>query len=263
MTTPTAISSAPALCTASDQDTAERGSITPLVIGMMVCLLILTAGVTAAGSAFLAGQRLQRLCDGAVAAAVGAVNPQRAAGSDAGLADPIAAANAYLQVRGPDVGAVVTLGATTVSAQCSNEALITFGALFGSPTLSRTVTATSEPIRRGNAAGPNWSLGEPAGTDAGFTPGPPVGITCQGAGLPPPADYDWKAQPSCGHMFHWRSTKERTGGTGTWPISATSNWTVTWQSNTGVTGGTSLAATATDAFDIGEYRTVLVRNPGG
>ena len=28
---------------------------------MMVCLLLLTAGVTAAGSAFLAGQRLQRL----------------------------------------------------------------------------------------------------------------------------------------------------------------------------------------------------------
>ena len=50
----------------------ERGSVTPLVIGMMVCLLLLTAGVTAAGSAFLAGQRLQRLCDGAVAAAVGA-----------------------------------------------------------------------------------------------------------------------------------------------------------------------------------------------
>lgn len=40
---------------------SDRGSITPLVIGMFVCLLILTAGVTAAGSAFLAGQRLQRL----------------------------------------------------------------------------------------------------------------------------------------------------------------------------------------------------------
>ena len=48
-------------------DDTDRGSITPLVIGMFVCLLILTAGVAAAGSAFLAGQRLQRLCDGAVA----------------------------------------------------------------------------------------------------------------------------------------------------------------------------------------------------
>ena len=136
-----------------DLATADRGSITPLVIGMMVCLLVLTAGVTAAGSAFLAGQRLQRLCDGAVAAAVGAVDPQRAAGSGTSLADPIAAANEYLRVRGPDVGAVVSLGATTVTAQCSNEAPITFGALFGSPTLARTVTATSEPLRRQNASG--------------------------------------------------------------------------------------------------------------
>ena len=91
---------------------ADRGSVTPLVIGMMVCLLVLTAGVTAAGSAFLAGQRLQRLCDGAVAAAVGAVNPQRTSAPGSRSADPIAAANEYLRVRGPDVGAVISLGAT-------------------------------------------------------------------------------------------------------------------------------------------------------
>ena len=137
----------------SDREARDRGSVTPLVLGMMVCLLVLTAGVTAAGSAFLAGQRLQRLCDGAVAAAVGAVDPQRSASARTSLADPIAAANEYLRVRGPDVGAVVSLGATTVTARCSNEASITFGALFGSPTLARTVTSTSEPVRRQNAAG--------------------------------------------------------------------------------------------------------------
>lgn len=131
----------------------DRGSITPLVIGMMVCLLVLTAGVTAVGSAFLAGQRLQRLCDGAVAAAVGSVDPQRSSSARTSLKDPIAAANDYLQVRAPDVGAVVSLGATTVTARCSNEAPITFGVLFGTPTLARTVTSTSEPIRRQNAAG--------------------------------------------------------------------------------------------------------------
>ena len=106
---------------------------------MMVCLLLLTAGVTAAGSAFLAGQRLQRLCDGAVAAAVGVVNPNRSSSEGVGLADPVAAANEYLRVRGPDVGAVVSLGADRISAQCSNEAPITFGALFGFPTIPRTV----------------------------------------------------------------------------------------------------------------------------
>lgn len=127
---------------------ADRGSITPLVIGMFVCLLILTAGVTAAGSAFLGGQRLKRLCDGAVAAAVGAVDPARASAGGVAVGDPIAAANQYLGVRGPDVGAVVTVGAQTITAQCSNEAPVTFGALFGFPTVSRTVTSTSQPIRR-------------------------------------------------------------------------------------------------------------------
>lgn len=126
----------------------DRGSITPLVIGMFVCLLILTAGVTAAGSAFLAGQRLQRLCDGAVAAAVGAVDPARSSAAGVAVGDPIAAANQYLGVRGPDVGAVITVGAQTVTAQCRNDAPVTFGALFGFPTISRTVTSTSQPIRR-------------------------------------------------------------------------------------------------------------------
>lgn len=132
---------------------ADRGSVTPLVLGMMVCLLVLTAGVTAAGSAFLAGQRLQRLCDGAVAAAVGAVDPSRQSGEAVGLADPVLAANEYLRVRGPDVGAVISLGADRISAQCSNEAPITFGALFGFPTIPRTTTATSQPIRKLNALG--------------------------------------------------------------------------------------------------------------
>ena len=129
-------------------DDTDRGSITPLVIGMFVCLLILTAGVTAAGSAFLGGQRLQRLCDGAVAAAVGAVDPARSSAAGVAVADPIAAANQYLGVRGPDVGAVITVGAQTITAQCSNQAPVTFGALFGFPTVSRTVTSTSQPIRR-------------------------------------------------------------------------------------------------------------------
>jgi len=135
------------------ESAADRGSVTPLVLGMMVCLLVLTAGVTAAGSAFLAGQRLQRLCDGAVAAAVGAVDPSRQSSEGVGLSDPIAAANEYLRVRGPDVGAVVSLGVDRVSAQCSNEAPITFGALFGFPTIPRTATATSQPIRKQNASG--------------------------------------------------------------------------------------------------------------
>jgi len=132
---------------------ADRGSVTPLIIGMLVCLLVLSAGVTAAGSAFLAGQRLQRLCDGAVAAAVGALNPRRESAEGVSIADPIAAANEYLRVRGPDVGAVVAVGVDIITVQCSNEAPITFGGLFGYPTLPRTVTSNSEPIYKQSAFG--------------------------------------------------------------------------------------------------------------
>jgi len=108
-----------------------------------------------------------------------------------------------------------------------------------------------------------WSLGEPATDTDTFQPGSPVTVTCQGAGTTPSANYDWKAEPPCGHKFRWRSLKERTSGTGTWPITATTNWTVTWASNTGVTGGTTLNATSNDQFDVGEYRTVLVQGSGG
>jgi hypothetical protein len=121
--------------------------------------------------------------------------------------------------------------------------------------VSVTATATLSSV--------TWTLGEPATTGDGYASGPPVTVTCQGTGSAPPQGYDWKAEPPCGHMYHWRSLKERTGGTGNWPVTATSNWTVTWQSNTGVTGGTTLSATGNDAFDVGEYRTVLVQGPGG
>ena len=120
--------------------------------------------------------------------------------------------------------------------------------------VSVTATATLSSV--------TWSLGEPGSTGNGYAPGPPVTVTCQGTGTPPPTNYDWKAEPPCGHQFHWRSLKERTNGTGTWPITATSTWDVTWASNTGVTGGTTLNATGNDAFDVAEYRIVLV-GPGG
>lgn len=120
-----------------------------------------------------------------------------------------------------------------------------------------TVTATAE------LTSTIWTLGEPAPTGGPYEPGPPVSTTCEGVGTPPPAKYDWKAEPPCGHTFTWRSTKERTGRTGTWPITVTTNWTVTWQSNTGVSGTDALAGTAADALEVGEYRIVLVEGPGG
>ena len=51
-------------------------------------------------------------------------------------------------MRGPDVGAVVTLGAQTVTARCTTQAPVTFGALFGVPTVERTATSVSRPVFR-------------------------------------------------------------------------------------------------------------------
>lgn len=121
--------------------------------------------------------------------------------------------------------------------------------------ISVTATATLGSV--------TWSLGEPPPTGGAYTAGPPVTVTCQGTGSAPPANYDWKAEPPCGHKYTWMSTSDRTGGTGKWPITATTTWNVTWQSNTGVTGATTLSATGTDALEIGEYRTVLVQGAGG
>jgi hypothetical protein len=126
-------------------------------------------------------------------------------------------------------------------------------AAAGGVSVTATATLTST----------TWSLGEPATTGGEFRPGPAATVTCAGTGSAPPPDYDWKAEPPCGHMFAWRSLKERTGGTGKWPITATTNWAVAWQSNTGAAGTDALTATSADQFDVGEYRIVLVKDPGG
>jgi len=123
---------------AAGHQSDDRGSVTPLIIGMMICLLILGAGVTAAGSAFLAGQRLQHLCDGAAATAAGAITDQGA--TQESVDDAV---NNYLVVRSSAIAATADLRTAEVAVTCSADTPITFGALFATPTLHRTVTATA------------------------------------------------------------------------------------------------------------------------
>lgn len=123
--------------------------MTPLVIGMVLCLLLLCAGVTAATSAFLSHQRLQNACDGAAAAAADAVgtgfSPEIAGGATA-TAVAAGAADDYLRVRSPEVSASAEAAGGTVRLTCRASADITFGALFGSPTLSQTVQSVGRPV---------------------------------------------------------------------------------------------------------------------
>ncbi len=135
------------MTTASTMLARDRGSVTPLVIGMVMCLLLLTAGVVVAGSAFLAGQRLQNLCDGAANAAAAAATENLAGGTEGAAADTAAAAAvSYLATRGGDMyPPTVGIGPNTVVLTCASDVPIALGSLFGSPTLHRAVTAVGHP----------------------------------------------------------------------------------------------------------------------
>lgn len=121
--------------------------------------------------------------------------------------------------------------------------------------VSVTATATLQST--------TWSLGEPAARSdgEGFRPGPSATVTCQGAGAPFDPAADWRAEPPCGHQFRWRSTEERTDGSGKWPIAVTTTWAVVWQASTGQAGTATLTGTAADAVRVAEYRILLT--PGG
>ncbi|TKV61003.1 hypothetical protein FDO65_04960 [Nakamurella flava] len=117
--------------------------------------------------------------------------------------------------------------------------------------VSVTATATLQST--------TWTLGEPAARNDGdgFQSGPAATVTCSGPGAPYDASVDWRTEPLCGHMFRWRSTDERTGGSEKWPVTVTTTWGVTWQATTGQTGTATLTGTAADAVAVSEYRLLL------
>ena len=107
---------------------------------MMFCLLFLGAGITAAGSAFLGHQGVQHLCDGAATTA--ADTAAVTGGSD--LAATRAAAD-YLAIRNTGTTATASVAADGVHLTCQSDVPVTFGALFGQPTLHVTVVAVGRP----------------------------------------------------------------------------------------------------------------------
>lgn len=126
---------------------ADAGSVMPLVLGMVVCLLLLGAGVTAATSAVLARANLQHVCDGAASAAADAT--QRTALTTALTASDDVAASAaadYLGARASGTSVAAAVTADSVRLACRTEASIAFGALFGTPTLTVTVQSVAHPV---------------------------------------------------------------------------------------------------------------------
>lgn len=123
----------------------DHGSVTPLVIGMMLCLLILGAGVIAAGSAVLARRNLQSACDGAAAAVAGKTTlDELASGQTSSFGTQM---TDYLDARIPAAAATPGATATAVTAHCTDESPVTFGVLFGNPTVRLSVDSVSQVYR--------------------------------------------------------------------------------------------------------------------
>jgi hypothetical protein len=87
-------------------------------------------------------------------------------------------------------------------------------------------------------------------------------VTCIGPGTP------WTGQegksPDCGYTYTQRSLPERTGGTGRWPVTATSVWQVAWNgvsAGAPVQGAQTLRLTSEFAVPVDEIQ-VLVSGGG-
>lgn len=128
----------------SGRGPSDRGSAIPLVIGMVVCLMLLGAGVTAATSAFLARGHLQHACDGAAAAAADAAH--RSAVFSLAPDSVADAATAYLQRRDPTTSAALITDADQVQLTCTGSTAITFGAVFGVSEMTFTVQAAGRAV---------------------------------------------------------------------------------------------------------------------
>lgn len=130
----------------------DRGSVMPLVVGMVACLLLLGAGVTAATSAFLARGGLQHSCDGAAAAAADASQRALLRTGVAAAETAQAAALEYLRPREPraQIAAgnpgVADGGGAAVELTCTGRSPITFGWLFGAGELTLSVRAVGRSL---------------------------------------------------------------------------------------------------------------------
>jgi hypothetical protein len=93
----------------------------------------------------------------------------------------------------------------------------------------------------------NWSMG-----DGNI-------IRCEGAGTPYDESMGIKDSPDCGHRYKKTS---RQLPKCTYPVTATAQWDITWQSTLGDTGQISMTQQATTQLRIGEAVPVLV-DPNG
>jgi hypothetical protein len=123
----------------------------------------------------------------------------------------------------------------TRSAQTTGPASVT--ATLGPTTVTATAVLSSI----------TWSMG-PAGAV----------LTCNGPGTPAPGRllFQGDNSPDCGYSYALRSLPERTGGTGRWPVTATSTFAITW-TGAGQNGAETLTLSASTSVEVGELQAVV------
>jgi Flp pilus assembly protein TadG len=124
--------------------TSDSGSVTPLVLGMALCLLMLVGGITAVGSLFLDRQRLQTICDGTALAAANAAGP---AGYATDRNAALSKADEYLRLHWDNVRATVEVGDQRAVAQCGRTMTVTAIWAFEIDTVDVEVTSASDLLR--------------------------------------------------------------------------------------------------------------------
>jgi Flp pilus assembly protein TadG len=138
-------------------DDRDRGSVTPLIFGFFVIVMLMVWAVSALGGIFLARQNLQSLCDGAADAAANHIEPGVTGVQQSDEAQ--SAATDYLSLRGAGATARVTgVDDDRVSVTCGetfhNPLAGMFVHLFGSDghtpaaEIPLEVQADSRPVFR-------------------------------------------------------------------------------------------------------------------
>jgi hypothetical protein len=118
----------------------DSGSVTPLVLGMALILLVLSMGIGAATDVWLTRNRLLNRCEGAALAASFAADLPTGSRR---VSEANTAAIRYLAERTTTTGVTVDIDAALVRATCWSEEPVLFGWLFGSDELRQTVSASA------------------------------------------------------------------------------------------------------------------------
>lgn len=119
--------------------------------------------------------------------------------------------------------------------------------------------ATTGPISTTATLGPTSVTATATLSTVAWSMGPGgAAVVCDGPGTPAPDRllFQGDSSPDCGYSYTQRSLPERTGGTGRWPVTATSTFDITWAGG-GQTGAQTLTLAANTTVEVGELQAVM------